>query len=174
MIVFHGSTRRIDQFTSDMITQQPLPNDIDSIGYWFTSDIEAAKPFAIGTMTSYEKSASEFWEDGEPKVVQIERPVTGYIYKVYIDDPKMKVYETYEMFMAERDRYCDYFRKQTWKDPGILLNKPEANHNFRKHLIGQKYDGFLIRNIQLHERKMDLSCFFEHGILQIAQVIPLE
>ncbi|MDG5789628.1 hypothetical protein QA612_19405 [Evansella sp. AB-P1] len=68
--------------------------DIDTIGFWFTSDFQSAKPFAIGTETVFEKSTTEFWEDGEPKVIQVKKSVSRFIYKVFIDVPNLKFYDS--------------------------------------------------------------------------------
>jgi hypothetical protein len=182
MIVYHGSIRKFEHFNKDVVVQN-LSNDIDTIGFWFTSDIGSAIPFAIGTETVFEKSTTEFWDDGEPKVIQVDRQVRGYIYKVFIDESKLKEYhsrteDSYEVFMRERDLFCDYLsktnRKATWKDRAILLNKEEANRAFRKKLIKQKYEGFVIRNTRLPSGIIDLYCLFAADSIQIAEVIPLE
>ncbi len=89
MIVYYGSVKKFNQFNKENVVQN-FCNEINTIGIWFTSDINSAKPFAIGTDTVIEKSENEFWEDVEPKVVQLERLVRGYIYKVYIDEPILK------------------------------------------------------------------------------------
>ncbi|TDL74562.1 hypothetical protein E2R56_10345 [Rhodococcus qingshengii] len=182
MIVYHGSIRKFHTFNIETAFQN-LSNDINTIGFWFTSDIHTAKPFAIGSETVIEKSKSEFWENGEPKVIQFERPVIGNIYKVYIDEPNLKIYESnteesYDMFMRERDVYCDYLgakkRNVTWKDGSILLNKEEANTEFRKSLIKQGYEGLLIRNALIHNMITDLYCIFSEESLLITEVLPLE
>lgn len=110
MIVYHGSIRKFEHFNKEMVVHQNLINDINTIGFWFTSDIISAKPYTIGTKTVIEKSKTEYWEDGEPKVVQFDRPVSGFIYKVYIGEPNLKKYESnsedsYDLFMRERDKY---------------------------------------------------------------------
>jgi hypothetical protein len=182
MIIYHGSIRKFEHFNKETVVQN-LSNDINTIGFWFTSDINSAKPYAIGTETVIEKSETEFWEDGEPKVVQSDRPVSGFIYKVYIDEPNLKEYESntedsYDLFMRERDKYCVYLgakkRNLTWKDKAILLNKEEANAEFRKNLISQGYEGFLIRNIKLHSGVTDLYCIFSEDSLYIADVMPVD
>jgi hypothetical protein len=182
MIVYHGSIKTFKNFNEETVVQN-LCNDINTIGFWFTSNFNTAKPFAIGSETAFEKSKSEFWENGEPKVIQYERPVSGYIYKVYIEEPNLKIYESnteesYEMFMRERDFYCDYIgakkRNVTWKDGAILLNKEEANTEFRKSLIKQGYKGLLIRNALIHNMITDLYCFFSEESLLITEVLPLE
>jgi hypothetical protein len=76
MIVYHGSIKKFDHFKKEALVQN-LPDHIDTIGIWLTADIDSARPFAIGTETIIEKSKTEFWDDGEPKVVQIEKPVQG-------------------------------------------------------------------------------------------------
>ena len=81
MIVYHGSIKKFQTFNKETVVQS-FRNEIDTIGFWFTSNIDSAKPFAMGSETVIEKSKSEFWENGEPKVIQYERPVSGYIYKV--------------------------------------------------------------------------------------------
>ncbi|MEH7119484.1 hypothetical protein V7128_19010 [Neobacillus vireti] len=177
MIVYYGSTKKFDQFTIGMVVPH-LPNGIDTIGFWFTSDIHAAKPFAIGTETVIEKSKTEFWDDGEPKVVQFEKPVSGFIYKVFIDDPNLMEFASYEMFMEVRDQYCDYFgtgkRNLTWKDQATLLNKEEANSLFRKNLIKKGSDGLVIRNMILKSDVTDLYCIFSKDALYIADVSPVD
>ena len=182
MIVYYGSIRKFDHFNKETVVQN-LSNDINTIGFWFTSDINSAKPYAIGTETVIEKSETEFWEDGEPKVVQSNRPVSGFIYQVYIDEPNLKKYEShtedsYDLFMRERDKYCVYFGEKkgnlTWKDKAILLNKEEANAEFRKNLISQGYEGFLIRNTRLHSGVADLYCIFSEDSLHIADVMPVD
>lgn len=182
MIIYHGSIKEFEHFNKETVAQN-LSNDINTIGFWFTSDIDSAKPFAIGTETVFQKSETEFWEDGEPKVVQVDRPVNGFIYKVYIDEPNLKEYQSnaedsYDLFMRERDKYCDYLgankRNLTWKDKAILLNKEEANAEFRKNLMSQGYEGFLIRNTKQHNSMTDLYCIFSEDTLHIADVIPVE
>jgi hypothetical protein len=182
MIVYHGSIKKFEHFNKEKVVQN-LSNDINTIGFWFTSDIHSAKPFTIGTETVIEKSETEFWENGDPKVVQFERPVKGFIYKVYIDEPNLKIYESntddsYDLFMRERDKYCDYLgakkRNLTWKGDAILLNKEEANTEFRRSLIKQRYDGLVIRNAALHSGSTDLYCIFSEESLQIADVFSLE
>jgi hypothetical protein len=90
--------------------------------------------------------------------MQFDRPVNGFIYKVYMDEPNLKEYESnfedsYNLLMRERDQYCDYLgarkRNLSWKDTAILLNKEEANTEIRKNLIRQGYEGFFIRNTKL-------------------------
>jgi hypothetical protein len=182
LIVYHGSIKKFEHFNKETVFQN-LDNDINTIGFWFTSDIHSAKPFTIGTETVIEKSETEFWENGEPKVVQFERPVKGFIYKVYIDEPNLKIYESntddsYDLFMRDRDTYCDYLgakkRNLTWKDHAILLNKEEANTGFRRSLIKQGYDGLVIRNAVLQSNSPDLYCIFSEELLQIADVFTIE
>lgn len=182
MIVYHGSIRKFELFTKETVVQK-LNNGIDSIGFWFTSDIESAKHDAIGTETVIQKSETEYWEDGEPKVVQVDRPVRGFIYKVYMDEPNLKEYESnsedsYDLFMRERDKYCDYFgvkeQNLTWKDNAILLNKEEANTAYCKNLIKQGFEGLVIRNTKLHSDVTDLYCIFSSEPLHISDVIPVD
>lgn len=177
MNFYHGSIKKFDYFTQESVVQN-LPNGIDTMGLWFTADIHSAKPFAIGTETIIQKSATEFWDDGEPKVMQLERPVRGYIYKVYMFDPNLKEYESYDLFMEERDRYCDYFatgkKQPTWRDNATLLNKEEANNLIQKNLTKQGYEGIVIRNKDLENGVTDLYCFFSADSLQIAEVFSVE
>ncbi len=182
MIVYYGSIIKFEHFNKERVVQN-LSNDINTIGFWFTSDINSAIPFAIGTETVIQKSETEFWEDGEPKVLQFDRPVSGFIYKVYIDEPNLKEYESnsedsYELFMRELDKYCDYLgaKKQnlTWKDKAILLNKEEVNAEFRKNLISQRYEGFIIRNTKLYSGITDLYCIFSDDSLHIVDVISVD
>lgn len=182
MIIYHGSIRKFEHFNKETLVQN-LPNDIDTIGFWFTSDPHSAKPHAIGTETVFQKSETEFWEDGEPKVVQIDRPANGFIYKVYIDEPNLKEYQSdsedsYDLFMNERDKYCDYLvakkRKPIWKDKAILLNKEEANAEFRKDLIRQGYEGFVVRNTKQQNGITDLYCIFSEDSLHIAEVTSID
>ncbi|MCM3727024.1 hypothetical protein M3226_15165 [Neobacillus cucumis] len=177
MIVYHGSIKKFEHFNKEAVVQK-WSNDIDTIGFWFTSDIHSAKPFAIGTETVIEKSETEFWDDGEPKIVQIEKPVRGFIYRVFIDEPTLKEYESYDLFMSERDIYCDYLetkkRNPSWKDQVILLNKEEANANLRKNLIKQGYEGLVIRNTTLHDKITDLYCIFSENAPYIADVMPID
>lgn len=179
MIVYYGSIQKFDHFNTERVNPS-LTNDLDTIGFWLTSDIQSAQSFAVGTESIFEKSETEFWEDGEPKVVQIDRPVKGYVYKVYMDDPKLKKYEgkngksSYDLFMEERDVFYEYMgarkNRHTWRDQAILLNKEEANFKFRKNLIKQGYDGFVIQNAK---RNVDLYCIFFDDSLHIADVWPL-
>jgi hypothetical protein len=182
MIVYIGAMKKIEYFNKESIVQN-VNNDIGTIGFWCTSDIDSSKPYAIGTETVFEKSETEFWEDGEPIVVQIERPVIGFIYKVFIDEPHLKIYEpstvdSYDLFMRDRDIYCDYFsakkRNLTWKDKAILLNKEEANAKFRTNLISQAYEGFLIRNYKLQIGVTDLYCLFSVDSLHLSDNLPIE
>jgi hypothetical protein len=182
MILYHGSIRNFQNFNEETVVQN-LSHDINTIGFWFTSDHNTAKPFAIGSETVIEESKSEFWENGEPKVIQYERPVSGFIYKVYIDEPNLKIYESnteesFDLFMRERDVFCDYLgakkRNVTWKDGAILLNKEEANTEYRKSLIKQGYEGLLIRKTLIHSMITDLYCIFHEESLLITEVLPLE
>lgn len=182
MIVYHGSIRKFQKITKEMVVQN-LNHNINTIGFWFTSDINTAKPFALGTETVFEKSETEFWDNGEPKVIQYEKTVSGYVYKVYIDEPNLKIYESnkeesYDLFMSERDLYCDYLgaikRNVTWKDDAILLNKEKANTEFRKSLMKQGYEGLLIRKALIHNMITDLYCIFSEDSLLITEVVPLE
>lgn len=182
MIVYVGAMKKIEYFNQESIVQN-VNTDIGTIGFWCTSDIASSKPYAIGTETVFEKSETEFWEDEEPIVVQIDRPVIGFIYKVYIDEPTLKIYEpntvdSYDLFMSDRDNYCDYFsskkRSLTWKDKAILLNKEEANAKFRNKLISQGYEGFLIRNYKLQIGVTDLYCLFSVESFHISDIIPIE
>jgi hypothetical protein len=183
MIVYLGSIQKFEQVKKENIVQN-LNFDINSMGFWFTSDIHSAKTFARGTETVFQKSDTEFWEDGEPKVVQMEKPVNGFIYKVYMDDPSLKEYESdsedsFDLFMRERDKYCDYLggnkRNLTWKDHAILLNKEEANEKFRHHLIRQGFEGCFIRNTkQLQNEVTNLICIFSEDSLHIADFIPVD
>lgn len=177
MIVYHGSIKKFDHFKKEALVQN-LPDHIDTIGIWFTADIDSARPFAIGTETIIEKSKTEFWDDGEPKVVQMEKPVQGFIYRVYMDEPNLKEYENYELFMIDRDKYCDYLatknRNPTWRDQAILLNKEEANAAFRQNLQKQGYEGFLIHNTSMYENVTNLYCIFSEDSIFIADVIQVE
>jgi hypothetical protein len=178
MIIYHGSVKKFDHFTKAAAAVQQLPNDIDTIGHWFTSTIQAAKSFAIGTETVIEKSKTEFWDDGEPKVVQFDKPVRGFIYRVFIDEPKLKEYESYELFMLDRDLYCDYFGKKkknlTWKDQVTLLNKEESNTKFRKNLLKLGYEGFSVGNTPFLNQTINLYCIFSEDALVIADIIPVD
>jgi hypothetical protein len=183
MIVYLGSIHRFEQFNKENVVQN-FSYDLNTIGFWFTSNISTAKPYATGTETVFQKSETDFWEDGEPKVVQIEKLIKGFIYKVYMDEPNLKEYEThsedsFDLFMRERDLYCDYLggtkRNFSWKDHAILLNKEEANSEFRKNLMRQGYEGCLIRNTkQLQNGVTDLYCIFSENSLHIADVIPVD
>lgn len=182
MIIYHGSINKFSQFTKETVVQN-LNNHIDTIGFWFTSDIDSAKPFAMGTKTVIQKSETEFWDDGTPKVVQFNRPIKGFIYKVYIDDPYLKEYksnseDSYKLFMKERDQYCDYFSSRnetpTWKDQAILLNKEAANAEFRKNLMNKQYEGIVIRKTELMNQIADLYCIFSGDSLHIADIIPVD
>ncbi|MDQ0257098.1 hypothetical protein J2S74_004544 [Evansella vedderi] len=182
MIVFFGAMNKIEDFNKE-IKVQNANNVVGTIGFWLTSDINSAKPFAIGTKTVYEKSETEFWEDGEPKVIQVEKPVIGFIYKIFLDEPNLKVYhsttaDSYDLFMSDRDKYCDYFhakkRNPTWKDEAILLNKEEANEKFRNTLIDQGYEGFVIRNCKLQNGFTDLYCLFSINSPLVSDIIPVE
>ncbi|MFC4322142.1 hypothetical protein [Litchfieldia salsa] len=186
MIIFYGFIREFNHFNKDMIALQHIKNDLNTIGYWFTSDMHSAKPYAIGTETVFEKSDTEFWEDGEPKVVQIDKKVHGFVYKVFINEPNLKVYQSdsvdsvdsLDLFMQERDKYCDYLgankRNLTWKDKAILLNKEEANMKFRKSLLTQGYEGFIIRSTKQHNNVTDLYCIFSEDFLQIVDVLSAD
>lgn len=179
MIVYHGSIKRFERFNMDKVVQK-LPYDIDTIGFWFTSDIQAAKANAIGTKTVIEKSQTEFWEDGEPKVIQVDKAVSGFVYKVYIDEPNLKEYksneeDSFDLFMKERNQFCDYLgshkRKRSWKNQTILLNKEEANTKFRQSLLKQGFDGFAIRNTKVQNTVSDLYCIFSGDALHITELI---
>jgi hypothetical protein len=182
MIAYFGTLNKIEDFTSEEKVQN-INNVIGTIGFWLTSDIHSAKPYAIGTETVYQKSETEFWEDGAPKVIQVEKTVTGFIYKIFIDEPNLKIYDSntgdsYELFMNERDKYCEYIhagkRNFTWKDEAILLNMEEANEKFRNSLIRQGYEGFVIQNCKLQNGVTDLYCFFSINSPLISDIIPVE
>jgi hypothetical protein len=183
MIVYLGSIQKFDQLKKENVVQN-VNFEINTIGFWFTSDMDSAIPYAKGTETVFQKSETEFWEDGEPKTVQIERPVNGFIYKVFLDEPNLKKYESnsedaFDLFMNDRDKYCDYLggkkRNLTWKDHAILLNKEEANRDFRDHLIRQGYEGCFIRNTkQLQNKNTNLVCAFSEDSLYIADIISVD
>ncbi|WP_235848969.1 hypothetical protein [Litchfieldia alkalitelluris] len=183
IIAYFGAMKKIDEFHKELAVQNKSINEnIASIGFWLTSDIVAAKPYAVGTEMIAVNSETDFWEDGEPKVIHIEKPVIGYIYKVYMHEPHLKIYGSghdtaFEAFMKERDNYCDYFskkiKKPTWKDKGILLNKEEANTNFRKSLKKKGYEGFLLQNCTWNNSVTDLYCLFTGDALQIADIISV-
>ncbi|WP_312886286.1 hypothetical protein [Bacillus sp. NTK034] len=177
LIVYHGSTRKFDHFHKEQAIQKTM-KEFDTLGIWFSSDIESAKPFAVGTETVIETSETELWEDGVPKVIQYDKPVRGFVYKVYIDEPILKDYDSFEHFMNERDPYCDYAsvkkRHLTWKDKAILLNKDEANAAFRKSLAKQGYDGIAVQKMGIETGDKDMYCIFSDEILQIADVYPVE
>jgi hypothetical protein len=182
MIVYLGAVSKVDHINLETIVQN-LSNDTDSIGIWLTSDITLAKFNAKGTETVFVESETEYWDDGEPKVVQIDRPVNGFIYKIYMSEPNLKIYESntedsYDLFMRERDLFCDYFsankRNVTWKNHAILLNKAEANAKFRKSLISQGYEGLLIRNSALQSGVTDQYCLFSESSLHISDVIAVD
>ena len=183
MIGYHGSIRKFEHFTNEEVNAQDFSNDINTIGFWFTSGIDSMKPHALGTETVFEKSETEFWDDGEPKVVQYNKIVSGFIYKVYIDAPNLKEYESntedsYDLFMRERDNYCVYLgakkRNLTWKDKAILLNKEEANGELRKSFIKQGFEGLLIRNTKYYGGVIDLYCIFSEESLHIADIIAVD
>ncbi|MCM3708404.1 MULTISPECIES: hypothetical protein [Cytobacillus] len=177
MIVFHGSTKKLEHFQIKPASQISI-QEFDTLGIWCTSNFKSAQSFAIGTETVCEKSETEFWEDGTPKVVQYDKAICGFIYKVYIDEPSIKEYESYELFMDERDPYCDYASAKkgplTWKDKAILLNKDEANADFRKNIMKQGFDGILIREMVIETGQEDMYCIFSGDIMQIADVLPLK
>ncbi|MDF2038488.1 hypothetical protein P2R12_16135 [Cytobacillus oceanisediminis] len=177
LIVYHGSTRKFDHFHKEQAIQKTM-KEFDTLGIWFSSDFDSAKAFAIGTETVIEKSDTEFWEDGLPKVVEYDKQVLGFIYKVYIDEPVLKDYDSFEHFMNERDPYCDYAstkkRHLTWKDKAILLNKDEANAEFRKSLTKQGYDGIAVRKMDIETVDKEMYCIFSDDLLQIADVFSLE
>ncbi|MDT8862082.1 hypothetical protein N0O92_17875 [Alkalihalobacillus sp. MEB130] len=182
MIAYFGTMYKIEDFTSEGNVQN-ANNVIGTIGLWLTSDIQSAKPYAIGTETVYQKSETDFWEDGKPKVIQVERRVTGYIYKLFLDEPNLKIYDSnngdsYELFMNDRDKYCEYIharkRNFTWKDEATLLNMEEANEKFRNNLIHQGYEGFVIRNYKRQNGVTDLYCLFSIKSPLISDIIPVE
>ncbi|MBU9712282.1 hypothetical protein [Evansella tamaricis] len=181
MIIYFGVMKELIYGKKESVIQQ-VPSDIGSIGFWFTSDVVSAKPYAIGKETVLEKSKTEFWEDGEPKVIQVDKTLVGYVYRVYINEQHLKIYESdtvnaHELFMEDRDNYCDYYsakkRNLTWRDKPILLNKDDANTKFRDHLISQNYEGFLIRNSKRHHGVTDLYCLFSIDSIHISEVIPV-
>jgi len=182
MIAYFGTMNKVEDFTSEVKTQN-VDNVIGTIGYWLTSDIHSAKPYAIGTETVYQKSETEFWEDGKPKVIQVDKPVTGFIYKIFIDEPNLKLYDSnnndsYDLFMNDRDKYCEYIharkRDFTWKDNATLLNMEEANEKFRTSLIQHGYEGFIIQNYKLQNGVTDLYCLFSINSPLISDIIPVE
>ncbi|EWG10983.1 hypothetical protein PBF_10842 [Cytobacillus firmus DS1] len=177
MIVYYGSIKKLDYFQKEPAGQKTM-KELDTLGIWCTTDFESAKSFAIGTETVCEKSDTEFWEDGTPKVVQYDKPIRGFVYKVYMDEPSLKEYDSYELFMNERDPYCDYAsakkRHLTWKDKAILLNKDEANTLFRKSLTKQGCDGIIIPKMPIETGPEDMYCIFSGDIMQIADVFSLD
>ncbi|WP_342025509.1 hypothetical protein AADC60_14645 [Cytobacillus pseudoceanisediminis] len=177
LIVYHGSIRKFDHFHKEQ-TMQKAMKEIDTLGIWLSADFESAKSFAIGTETVIEKSDTEFWEDGLPKVIEYDKQVLGFVYKVYIDEPILKDFDSFEHFMDERDPFCDYAsakkRHLTWKDKAILLNKDEANSEFRKSLAKQGYDGIAVPKMAIEAGDADMYCIFSDDLLQIADVFSVE
>lgn len=168
MIAYFGTMNEVEDFTSEEKIQN-VDNVIGTIGFWLTSDIQSAKPYAIGTETVFQKSETEFWEDGKPVVIQVEKPVAGFIYKLFLDEPNLKIYDSntmdsFDLFMNDRDKYCEYIRGRkrnfTWKDEATLLNMEEANEKFRNNLISHGYEGFVIQNYKLKNEVTDLYCLF--------------
>lgn len=122
-------------------------------------------------------------EDGAPKVIQVDQPVIGFIYKIFLDEPHLKIYNShtvspYELFMNDRDNYCEYIHARksnfTWKDEAILLNMEEANENFRNSLIREGYEGFVIKNGKAQNEGPDLYCLFSLNSPLISDIIPVE
>ncbi|MBP3953640.1 hypothetical protein [Bacillus suaedae] len=182
MIAYFGTMNEVEDFTSEEKIQN-TDKVIGTIGFWLTSDIQSAKPYAIGTETVFQKSETEFWEDGKPVVIQIDQPVTGFIYKLFLDEPNLKIYDSntmdsFDLFMNDRDKYCEYIRARkrnfTWKDDATLLNMEEANENFRNNLISQGYEGFVIQNYKLKNGVIDLYCLFTLKSPLISDRIPVE
>jgi hypothetical protein len=100
----------------------------------------------------------------------------------YLYEPNLKEYDSYSedsynLFMTERDQYCDHFgakkRNLSWKDHAILLNKEEANATFRKNLMRKGYEGLVIRNTKLHSGVTNLYCIFSEASLHIADVMAV-
>lgn len=56
---------------------------------------------------------------------------------IYIDEPNLKDFDSYDLFMKKRDKYCNYAgtKKETlpWKDKAILLNKDEASFSYKSY-----------------------------------------
>lgn len=177
MIVYYGSIKKLDHFQKEQARQRKM-EELDTLGIWCTSNFESAKSFAIGTETVCEKSETDFWEDGTAKVVQYDKLIRGFVYKVYIDEPNLRAFDSYDHFMNERDLFCDYAstkkRHLTWKDKAILLNKDEANAEFRKSLMIQGFDGIIIRKMTMDTGPEDMYCIFSGDIMQIADDFPLE
>ncbi|MED1467546.1 hypothetical protein [Bacillus salipaludis] len=179
MIGYLGSIKKFAHFNNEAPVQN-VSNNIDTIGFWITPDLNSAKPHAFGTETVIQKSETEFWEDGEPKVVQFERPVNGFVYKVYMDEPNLKEYvsnseDSYDLFMKERDKYCEYLgAKKSWEDRAILLNKEDANSQFRNNLMKKGFEGFVLRNSRQQNTVTDLYCIFTLEPLHITNVMPID
>ncbi|MCD8501880.1 MAG: hypothetical protein LRY71_09655 [Bacillaceae bacterium] len=109
MIVYFGVLKKVEDFSSEIKIQND-DSVVSTIGHWLTSDLFAAKPYAIGTETVLQKSETDFWDDGEPKVIQVDKPVYGVIYKLFLDEPNLKVYDSttvdsYGLFMNDRDNF---------------------------------------------------------------------
>ncbi|WP_226618002.1 hypothetical protein [Cytobacillus firmus] len=177
LIVFYGSIKKLDHFQKEQAGQCKM-EELDTLGIWCTSDFESAKSFAIGTETVCEISETDFWEDGTPKVVQYDKLIHGFVYKVYIDEPNLREFDSYDQFMNERDPFCDYAstkkRHLTWQDKAILLNKDEANTLFCRSLSKQGYDGMVIPKMPIETGPEDMYCIFSGDIMQIADVFSME
>ncbi|PAE26069.1 hypothetical protein CHI10_04420 [Bacillus sp. 7894-2] len=177
MILYHGSIKKLEYFQKEMSVQKTM-KEFDTLGIWCTSNFESAQSFAIGTETVCEKSDTEFWEDGTPKVVQYDKQIRGYVYKIYIDEPNLKEFDSFEQFMNERDPFCDYAstkkRHLSWKDKAILLNKDEANVEFRESLTKQGFDGMVIPKMAIENGYEDMYCIFSDDSMQIADVFSVE
>ncbi len=65
-------------------------------------------------------------------------------------------------------------RHLTWNDKAILLNKDEANAEFRKSLAKQGYHGITVRNMPIETGDSDMYCIFSDELLQIADVFSVE
>lgn len=72
-------------------------------------------------------------------------------------------------------RLCEHKKRHlNWKDKAILLNKDEANVEFRESLTKQGFDGMVIPKMAIENGYEDMYCIFSDDSMQIADVFSVE
>lgn len=84
--------------------------------------------------------------------------------------------DSFDLFMFDRDKFCKYIAgnkgEVSWKERYCLMNKEEANKEFKEYLKNQGYDGFIIKNTcydAVEEELNDQICIFNIDKLNITK-----
>ncbi|WP_336770044.1 hypothetical protein [Bacillus bombysepticus] len=182
-MMYHGSPKKFEVFSNSDV-ERNTKNETNSLGIWFTNNIEVAKKFAVKYKTDYVESKDQFWNDGSPKVFAQDAPQIGYVYtadishlNIYTFEPSGADNDSWDTFMDYRDKFCKYITANvSWKDYYVLMNKVEANNLFIQDLKSKGYNGFIIKSTEYDaiEGYISQVCIFEGAAVKIIKTQPLQ